>query len=671
MPDRQNDFSLDDRPFRLLRRRGAGRSWHRYSVADLPGGAGPDEGRFNSLSPGLRFAEVFDDFSGGDGWAYRSSAPPDAVHWSENLDTRFQGQAVHCQALTTVSVDTAGAGPLVDVVGLMDVPLYGVANPPPGTGAVALIQKDNLGAGDFDVYVLSPNTVGVGAGAFDVTQAGDAQHVLEGRPAAFGSFHYVPTATGNFFEERSRDFVAVTTCTWNGGGRHFAAAGARLWRAFDLPAGGSALTSLALGGSAGNALDWSATLPIGNGVGKITDLAAYREQVLAGRPEGLYAGDQSGSFFNVTGELGGQVHPDNWRDLTVHEGEVVGPHVSGVFAYNPTVTNVARVRQVSPPQRSARSPVVGRYRATRSYAGWLYAGLFTGSGSYLRAGREVGPGDWRWYTLQRLPHPTRLGRIHVDGVTVASGNTRLLPQRMWLATDASFVTGGTSPLYVAPVPRDNGNPLQADPVFSANYCGSARLDLPAVDRGAPGIQKVWERIEVWADALASGVRYADVYYTVDRGARTLAGRVGTSPVAALVLGSTNGSFVVGRELEVSVESYTTTSGSAPVYRSVVVYGRMLPKYVEVIDAQVQVADNLADRHGTPMRPAAVMVDDLRAMSDPLRDGGRPHKLVDLAGATSWVTVGAPEETEVWQQGGDAPEVAVSIRLAVLSLSGGS
>lgn len=669
---RQHDLSLAGKGFMLLRRRNGGRSWHRHAVPDLPGGSAAGEARYANQPANYRFAEPFEDFSGGDGYAYRSAAPPGGVHWSENMDLRFPGQAVHCQALTTVSVDTSGAGPLIDVTALLDVPLYGVSFPPPGAGAVGVIQRDALGAGDFDVYALAPATVGVGPGVFDVTQAGDAQHILAGRPASFGSFHYVPVATGNFYEERSRDFVSTTTLSWNGGGRHFAAAGQRLWRAFDLPSGGTGLTSLATGASAGDPAAWSATLPVGNGVGKATDLTSFGPQVFVGMPDGLYAGDQSGTFFNVTGELGSQVHPDNCRDLGVHEGEVVFPHVSGVFAYNPTTTDTARVRRVSPAQTSARSPVQGQHRALKSFGGWLYAGQFSGSASYLRAGREVAPGDWRWHTLNRLPHPSRVNRIHIDGVTSASGGARQLPQRLWVATDASFVTSGTSPLYVAPVPRLNHNPLAPDPVFSANYVGSARFDLPAIDRGAPGVLKVWERVEVWADALASGSRYGDVYYTLDRGARTLAGRVTQSPVTSLILGSLNGSFVVGRELEVSVESFTTTSGSSPVYRAVVVYGRVLPKHTEYVDVTITAADEQADRRGTPMRPGAVIVDDLRDLADPLRNGNRPVQMVDLAGATQWVTfVGMPEETEVWQQGQEAPELAVNARLAVLSFSAGA
>jgi hypothetical protein len=85
----------------------------------------------------------------------------------------------------------------------------------------------------------------------------------------------------------------------------------------------------------------------------------------------------------------------------------------------------------------------------------------------------------------------------------------------------------------------------------------------------------------------------------------------------------------------------------------------------VIQAQTRIADDLQDRNGTPMRPAAVMLQELRAMAD----GATPRKLVDLAGATSWVAVLPPiEEAESWQEGVDTPEVVAGVRMAVLNFS---
>jgi hypothetical protein len=672
---RQHDVTLDGKGFMLVRATRGGRSWHRRPVADVPGSAGPDETRFGNLPATLRFTEVFDDFSGGDGYPYRSTAPPNGVHWSENADLRWPGQAVHCQALLTVTA-AAGVAPPVGVERLIDVDLPGVANPPGGAGAVQVLAGQILNGGQFawsgnyNRYNYTP-TGKPAPNEFTLINQAIADVSIVGKPAMFGSYYFFGAVSGNFIQ-MLRSGVADLSVTLPGQG--FVAGGTRLWRVHGGAGRPHHLQSLAVDADPTLTANWSATLPVGNGISPVSDLIAFREQVFAGMPDGLYAGDQSGSFFNVTGELAGRVHPDNFRDLDLHEGEIVGVHSAGLFAYNPTTTAGARVRQINQPQRSARSPVVGQHRAVRSFGGWLYAGLWTGSASYLRAGREVSPGDWRWHTLNRLPHVSRVHRLHVDGITTASGGGKFFPNRLWVATDASINNGGlagTAPLYYAPVPRDGQNPLALDPVFSANYAGSARVDLPEIDRNAPGVLKVWESVEVWSDAALSGHRYADVYYTADRGTRTLAGRVQTSPVTTVLLGSLNGSFVTGRALEVSLESFTDTSGCAPVYRAVVVRGRLLPKYVELIDAVVRASDGITDRYGTPMRPAAVIVDDLRAMADPLRDGGRPHQLVDLAGATSWVTLTMPTETEVWQQGIEEPELALNVQMAVMVFSVGA
>src|SRR4029434_2308632 len=88
----------------LARGRNRGRAWRRASVPSIPGSPSPSEQRFGTTPANVAFREVFDDFSGGDGHAYRAVAPPNGIHWSENCDTRWPGQIVHCQALVEVTV---------------------------------------------------------------------------------------------------------------------------------------------------------------------------------------------------------------------------------------------------------------------------------------------------------------------------------------------------------------------------------------------------------------------------------------------------------------------------------------------------------------------------------------------------------------------------------------
>ena len=179
-----------------------------------------------------------------------------------------------------------------------------------------------------------------------------------------------------------------------------------------------------------------------------------------------------------------------------------------------------------------RGPANGRIRTVRGYGPWLYAGLYTGSQSWLLAG-QGNIGNMVWHTLQRFPHQTKISRLHIDGITAASGGVRI-PNRMWALTDASIDTGGTAPIYFWPIPTLDGNPLAPSPAFSTNYIGSARMDLGSVDWGAPSTPKFYRSVEIWADSLLSGYRYGDIYYDVDQsGSFSLLGRAQTSPKTIL------------------------------------------------------------------------------------------------------------------------------------------
>lgn len=664
--DQQHDFYLGTPPrgFMLARGRSKGRAWRRSSVASIPGAASPDENKYGSTAPQIAFREVFDDWSGGDGYAYRTTAPANGVHYSQDFDVRFPGQAIHCQALQLLGSSVPSA---YNADAFLTVPI--------SQGGIGPFRPGQAGTGD--VLVVGPRVghritpkASASFDFFSLAEVKDFRNV----PAIFGSAVFIGDATGTGFVANQLD--AATACTVGSApGMVFANAGPQLWRfQGDLS---STYAPVAFARNLAEPIapfteaNWSATLGIGNRRASVQAALGYGAQVFAGAVDGLYASDSSGTFVNVSGPLGGAVHRDNWRDLCVHQGEVVGPHVSGLYAFNPTTTAASRLRSIGPVAQSSRSPVTGRFRCATSHGGWLLAGVWTGSASYLRAGREVAPGDWRWTTLNRLPHVASIHRLHVDGITAASSGTPV-PERLWIATDPSINYGGltgTAPVYVQPIPQQHGNPLAPSPAFSANYTGSALLVLPGIDRGAPGVVKVGEAVEVWADGFLSGSRYADVYYTADRGARTLLGRAQTSPVSTLLMGSTNGSFVTFRNLDLELESYDSTPGTCQVYRSVVLLGNLRPQYVETIDAVVTAADGAPDRRGTPMRSGASVLDDLRDLADPLRRGGQPHRLVDLAGATSYVVLdGMPQEAETYQEGAEYPELTAQIRLVVMTLT---
>lgn len=657
------DFFLNGRPFMLARdEKSRGRAWQRTGRSDAPGRRSTTDVKYGELPDEIDHPEVWDDWSGGYGDAYRDPEQPNRVHWSEGMDTRFPRQMVHCQQIGLAP----GASHNVRVEFVSDVPI----GDPPRKAIMA------HGLGHVSFYIPTPTAA---PSHYYVTGVVDVTPNYEwyvGRPATFqanvtyvGQVNIAADATppGAFVLDPQSGGVGGIGGTSQGSlpSQGFCIAGNRMWRYFGLtPASFSSpdrryLQSLAA--LPDDLANWSATLAIGQPGQIIRDMIAHDEQVFCGMPDGLYAGDQSGTFFNVLGNLAWQENEDNCRDLTIHDGQVIAPHVAGITAYLAS-SETPRSREIGPAKGSSRSPVCGQVRVVRSSGPWLYAGLWTGSQSYILAGRED-KGGYAWHVMNRLPHIAKVHRLHFDGVTVSSGGINRVPNRLWIATDASMVTGGTAPLYVQEIPVDNGNPLAPSPFFSANYVGSARVDLGAVDWQAPSTPKVFRSVEVWADSLLSGYRYTDVYYEVDGGSRTLLGRANDSPKSTIYFATAP--FLTGQSIALSLESFSHSPALTPIYRAVVLRGALRPKSVDTITAVVRTADGVRDRRGKAMRPGAAMLADLRAYAQL----STPVSLIDLSGAASQVAVLAPiEEREVYQQGQENPEVAATVKMAVLSFS---
>ena len=650
--ERQHDITLGGRGFMLARKEQVeGRVWDRQGRAQLPGGQVTGQTERGILPPQVNHQVEWNDWSGGYGYAYWSPDHPNTLHWSENFDYRFPRQLVHCQSLQLLSARYASAS--VQAYRFAEVPLPGVATPPAGAAAVLV-----LGEGYAAHFV--PTGLMTAGSAFDFSvEKEQAGLTFDGRPATYGSFTYVPNSDG------SGIYMRTHAGAWAQGdipSESFLPAGSRLWRKTDR----NLLSSCAVQGTAVfSASNWSATFNIGAGDLPITDLVDLSGQVFAGMADGLYAGDASGTFYNVLSDLRGQRNSDNARDLCVHQGGILVPHSGGLWHYRPSgySTFYAEAKDVGPVSQGAKSPVVGRIRCVTAFGGWAYAGLWTGSQSYILGGHEGTTGQYNWTVMQSLPHDTKVSRLFIDSITTPSGGGRELPARLWVATEQPTSAVGTAGIYFCPTPRMNQNPLAPDPSFSANYVGSARADFPALD--FLGITMLHKSVEIWSDNLASGSRYADVYYKVDSGPRTLLGRAATSPKSTVYFPADGATFVTGKQIELSLESFTHSAHMSPVYRSIILNSTARPVSADIVTAQVRVADNLRDRRGAPMRPGASMLSELRAFAR----GETPQMLVDLAGASQWVAVINPVgEQEAFQSGTDAPEVLAQVTMAVLDFT---
>ena len=191
------------------------------------------------------------------------------------------------------------------------------------------------------------------------------------------------------------------------------------------------------------------------------------------------------------------------------------------------------------------------------------------------------------------------------------------------------------------------------------------MDLGIVDWNAPSTPKVFRAVDLWAENLASGAQWTDVYYTIDGGTRTKLGTIAKSPKDSLYFLSTVGSYATGQSIALSLESFTASYGVTPIYRAVVLRGALRPKSIDEITVVVMIADEVRDRQGAPLRSGAVMLEELRTLTQ----SATPTTLVDLAGATQQVLVLAPvSEQELYQHGETDPEIAAMVKLAVLAFS---
>lgn len=659
--NQQFDFTLNGKGFMLVRDpKSNGRSWLRRGTSDLPRRSFYfQEDRYGNQVDEVDHVEFWEDWSGGFGSAYRQAPDDNHYLYAFNFDARYPRQLIHCQQLSLLP-NAQYSGSNVNVEYITDVPP--VSSPQPAGAGAILVTGRNF------VSSFTPTTLLTMASQFMMLNEATGQSAI-GRPALFGSYTYIATGTG-FYQRDNAGMTYTLNTTMNAQG--FGNFRNVMWRRFN----NNLLQEVPYGSDPMVGANWSATLNIGNGQQPINDMIERGGALFLGMSDGLYQGDTSGTFYNILPEARDVRHVDNGRDLYAYDGGVIFGGAPGLFWYQPSQygTSAGDSFEVGPQGvTSGRNPVRGRNRAGTGLGPWSYAGMWTGSQSWILAGGVEASGrgnPYNWHTMQLLPHTAKINRIHFDSITNASGQYTEIPSRMWIATEASFgaLTNATAPLYVAPVPRLNQNPL-TDLSFTPNYCGSARIDFPFTDWQMPGVYKIFRSLEIYADNLASGAQYANVWAIIDNGSRQYVGQANQSPKSTLYFPGDNGTFMSGIAIQLSIESYTFSSTITPVYRSVVLRGPVTPRSVDVVTAVVHIADGLPDRFGNEMRDGATMISELRSLGDPLQTGRNPVMMQDLAGATQWVRVLPSIEEQEIHQAGDRPlEVAATIRLACLDFT---
>lgn len=691
------DYALDGVPFMLVRD-GKGRAWHRSGQVDVPTRRSQEDAQYGNVPDTIDHPEVYDDWSGGlSAVPYRTDDNRNQYPWANGFDARWPRQLIHAQAPQLLVAAYATLG--TNVVGFLDVPLPSTGQRDAGKGAVLVLQQNRIG-------ILAPtNFPNTAASAFDMALYATTAQPTNAPAAIFGSFIYVGRQISDRFERLNLTDLTATQILNVGGaipaGRWFAVAAQRMWVAGTSQGGTSPpnniFQSIGITQDATASGNYSASISIGMGLPAGYGIA-LESQFYIGMPDGIYQGNSFGTFNNVLTDIGMAVDSDNFRDLTIHNGQVVGAAGPTIYAYKPS-TIESRTREIGPPlgisPLSAAPAITGKFTCVKGFGRWLYAGLFTGSQSWLMVGHDAsGPNlPYVWHPLHNfLGLTTKVSRIHVDTITTSSGGVSI-PNRIWAATDASFgsVSGATAPVFYWPIPRGDNNPL-FDPTFTGNYMGSASMDMLSGDWGAPAAQKVWRTARPWGDSYnnptldTGATRRLNVSYVVNRQPvfNTLVS-LGvfpplsqTGPAAAdLYFTASPGAGVIGQTLTPHIDSFTalpidpvpdpgTPIHSTAALRALVVRGLVRPNSNDTIVALTRIANSMTDRNGK--RITQDMGAQLRTLRSKAMASG-PSMLTDLVGNQAWVSVIPPiEEEEIYQQGQDQPEVQATVRMVVMTFS---
>lgn len=733
---RKHDVTINGLGYMLARTKGY-RSWQRTAVTDLPEGRQAVDAQYGQMPAEYEVATAWNDWSGGMGEDVRKTRD-NTYNWSEGMDARFPGQLTHAQKWCQFSssgtenrmryLTQFSGGSYVEWIGA--VPSADETRYNAGYSDVIAVTHRGLARIAPRKEATDPYVPYGYWGQFEQSCSTlPAGNLVPGKPALWGKSLLVPyvpgfaDATGGYITGLSWEASGVgLNLLYSGnindvwpfdyslaktGGTalpsylinrmvfHLSVAGNRIWSA-EATAGtdwgyrpfSAILRNAAKADNTASLLDvtnWSTPYQVGRSLNPwVQDMLAVEDQVYVAMQDGLYAGDTSGTFRNVLPELESNGNYDNLRNICLHQGQVIAPTVQGLFAVDAN-GDVASAREISPP-RTKSSPFNGFVRTVQSYGRWLYAGFVSGTASYLLAGQNTDQG-FTWHPLYRKPDTTaRIGKMFVDGITMAEDGPT--SPRMWITTDdhryrvidGIRIPAGQyheAPLYVCQMPLLDDNPLTPALGFTGNYVGSALMELPMIDGGAPETNKVWRSVAVAAENMQSGTTWAVVQYLTHAttGWQTL-GTINTSPYAMLhFTGADAGDgtgftgAIMSPWLRVRFQSYTLNPRITPIYRSVVVRHRTRPRLSEVIQATIKCADGTLDREGVPMRPGSTMLDELRALSRPSQG---PVTVTDLAGNKVIATIQPPvAETETWQDGVQFPEVAAQVRMALFYASSGT
>jgi hypothetical protein len=346
----------------------------------------------------------------------------------------------------------------------------------------------------------------------------------------------------------------------------------------------------------------------------------------------------------LTPELRAYVSEYNCANMIPWHGSMWVPHLRGLLAYKDLGDSGFSLRSVGPGRNlSTENPIHGRITALAGDDNWLYAALYTGTDTYILAGREYTFSDSQ---TTMLWHPLiKNAGAECDALFVSG---------LWTSPRLFF--GINQDVGYIILPRNSDNPLQDS---LCRYAPTGSIYYSSHTWNAPSTTKLWKSIEIQADNLGR-MQYLTVSYRVDKGSWVVLGTAKVSPSTSLGI---TPSGVAGQAIEIKLD-FTQQSEQTPIIvRTVIARGIERPDTTDIISAVVRCADKLPLRTaGFCPRTGAEILSELKALATHIS-----VTLVDTVGATRQVVVVPPvtEQPEYDQSGNMTRELLINVTMAVV------
>lgn len=299
--------------------------------------------------------------------------------------------------------------------------------------------------------------------------------------------------------------------------------------------------------------DWSAGTTFGDSSVPVTAMAEYGRFLLVGKHDSLWALDANFEAANVLPDIAAWRSADNCRSLTAWHGMLVVPHRQGLYFYAPGEVTPAGPERLE----LNESPVRGQVLAVAGAGMWLYISLWTGTDTYILAGRERdaatgGLGPMLWHPILKLPG-VRCRALFVSGLTN--------PPRLYMGrgSNVSFIPVLESSLEAARAPT-----------------GTIYWQISG---RRPMALKLWSAIELMVDGPRQGASVR-VAVSVDGGPWTYVGEAAAPGYARFALPPT--AEMLGYRLGLHIELVGGARVNMPITVSYVASPRLVRAFTATV-----------------------------------------------------------------------------------------